>query len=136
MFVLSIRVLIYPRFLFNCCTCASILLFHHGSIPVLFLFLTPNISMTTTAPGYTKSFSSVILPTSILFITSSTFLVAYNNLCFSIPLTCFSIPFTYSCPQCIMHLRYGHVLVRNLHIHVYYKNIAAFLLNNWHHAIF
>ena len=56
--------------------------FHPGSIPEHFLSLTPNISVTV--PAYTKSFSSVIFPTSILFITSSSFLVASNNLCFSI----------------------------------------------------
>ena len=76
-----------PRSFFNCFTCASVLLFHHGSIPVPFLFLTSNISVTTTAAAYTKSFSSMIFPTSILFITSSTFLVTSNNLCFSIQLS-------------------------------------------------
>ena len=86
MFFLSIRVLICPRSLFSCVTCASILLFHHGSIPLLFLFLTTNISVITTAPAYTKSFSFMMFPTSILFITLSTFLVASYNLCFSIHL--------------------------------------------------
>ena len=87
MFFLSIRVLICPRSLFNCFICASILLFHHGFIPVLFLFLTPNMSLTTAAPAYTQSFSSVIFPNLVLSITSTNFLVASNNLCFSIPLS-------------------------------------------------
>ena len=55
-------------------------------IPALILFLTPNVFVSTTAPAYTKLFSSVVFPNSILFIISSTFLETSINLCFSIPL--------------------------------------------------
>ena len=135
MFFLSVRVLICPRFLFNCFICASILLIHHGSILVLFLFLTPNISVTTTAPVYTKSFSYVIFTTSVLFITSSTFLVFSNNLCFSIPLSGGNLSLV-SFDSTLHLFKYSHVLFCNLHIHLYYRNIAYFLLNIRHHAIF
>ena len=80
-------VLICPRSLLNWYTCASIFPFYDVFIPMLFLFLTRNIFVTLAAPAYTKSFSSVIFPTLILFTTSSNFLVASNNLCFSIPLS-------------------------------------------------
>ena len=135
-FFLSIMVLICPGSLFNSFNCSSILLYHHGSIPVTFLFLTTNSSVTTTAPAYTKSFSSVIFPTSILFITSSTFLVASNNLCFSIHLSGDNL----SLVSFDSTLRiFSSMVMSSFVICIFIfikKTLLFFLLNIWHHAIF
>ena len=60
MLFLSIRLVMFSRYLFNCFTSAFILFLRHCYIPVFSLFLASYISLTTTAATYTKSFSSVI----------------------------------------------------------------------------